>query len=339
MPKAAGGPANGRQGPVLEVDPEALREATELSERSTKPAVVHNVLVGTAGWTDPTLVKGGLFYPSGATKSESRLRYYAEHFGLVEVDATYYTLLPAAVAAKWAEHTPPAFSFDVKSFPVLTGHPIDIGRLSRDLRERFTSAGLSGRTKPSRLPPELGVLLEQRFRAMLEPLLSSGKLGSVLLQYPPWFVASRGNARLIEETAERWSTVPLSVEFRHSSWLVEERRSRVLELLTRRRLSLVCVDEPDAVAGSLSAVTAVTSPKLAVIRMHGRNHENWRRGATVQERFNYLYSTRELESLVGRAVKLAGEAERVHVVFNNCVRNYAVLNAKGFAVLLGEVMG
>jgi uncharacterized protein YecE (DUF72 family) len=339
MPKAAGGLVGGQRRPVPEAEPEAVREATELSERAAKPAVVHNILVGTAGWTDPTLVRGGLFYPSGATKSESRLRYYAEHFALVEVDATYYTLLPASVAAKWAEHTPSAFSFDVKSFPVLTGHPIDIGRLSRDLRERFASAGYSARAKPSSLPPELGALLEQHFRAMLEPLLGSGKLGSVLLQYPPWFVASRGNARLIEETAERWSTVPLSVEFRHPSWLTEQRRARVLELLTRRGLSFVCVDEPDAVAGSLSAVTAVTSPRLAVMRMHGRNHENWRRGATVQERFNYLYSTRELQSLVGRAVKLAGEAERVHVVFNNCVRNYAVLNAKGFAALLGEAMG
>jgi len=131
----------------------------------------------------------------------------------------------------------------------------------------------------------------------------------------------------------------LSVEFRHPSWFAEERRARVLELLARHRLSLVCVDEPDATAGSLSAVTAVTHPRLAVIRMHGRNRANWRRAATVQERFNYLYSTRELEGLVGRAVKLAGEADRVHVVFNNCVRNYAVLNAKGFAALLGEAMG
>jgi uncharacterized protein YecE (DUF72 family) len=339
MPKAAGGPAGAEQRLVPEADPEALREATALSERSAKPAVVRNVLVGTAGWTDPTLIQGGLFYPSGATKSESRLRYYAEHFGLVEVDATYYTLLPAAVAEKWAKLTPPRFSFDVKSFPVLTGHPIDVGRLARDLRERFAEAGLSGRVRPSSLPPELGALLEQRFRAMLEPLLGSGKLGSVLLQYPPWFVASRGNARLIEATAERWCAVPLSVEFRHPSWLAEERRARVLELLRRHRLSLVCVDEPDDAEGSLSSVTAVTSPELAAIRMHGRNRANWRRGATVQERFNYLYGTRELESLVGRAVKLAGEAERVHVVFNNCVRNYAVLNAKGFAALLGEAMG
>jgi uncharacterized protein YecE (DUF72 family) len=324
---------------VPEADPDALREATELSERSIKPAVVRNVLVGTAGWTDPTLIQGGLFYPRGTSSSESRLRYYAGHFGLVEVDATYYTLLPAAVAAKWAENTPSTFSFDVKSFPVLTGHPIDIGRLSGDLRESFARAGLSGRAKPSSLPPELADVLEQRFRAMLEPLLASGKLGSVLLQYPPWFVATRGNARLIEQTAERWSSIPLSVEFRHPSWLAEERRARVLDLLGRHRLTLVCVDEPEPVGGRLSAVTAVTSPTLAVIRMHGRNRTHWRQGATVQERFNYLYGTAELEGLVDRAVTLADQAERVHVVFNNCVRNYAVLNAKGFAALLGEAIG
>lgn len=322
-----------------EAEPALVREATELSERSAKPAVVQNLLVGTAGWTDPSLIQGGRFYPSGAKSSRSRLGYYAEHFGLVEVDATYYTLLPAEVASQWAQHTPETFCFDIKAFPVLTGHPLDVGRLPGDLRERLGEAGFSGRASASNLPPQLVTLLEDRFRTMLEPLLCSGKLGSVLLQYPPWFVANRGNARRIEETAERWSTVPLSVEFRHPSWLAEERRARVLGLLARHRLSYVCVDEPEIAGRSVPPLAAVTHPKLAVIRMHGRNRAGWKPGTTVHERFNYLYSTRELEGWVGRAVELASEAERVHVVFNNCVRDYAVLNAKGFATLLGEAMG
>ncbi|UWZ33649.1 DUF72 domain-containing protein [Dactylosporangium roseum] len=45
--------------------------------------------VGTASWTDPTLLESG-WYPADAGTAEQRLAYYASQFGLVEVDATYY---------------------------------------------------------------------------------------------------------------------------------------------------------------------------------------------------------------------------------------------------------
>src|SRR5215469_11316232 len=51
-----------------------------------------DVRVGTASWTDPTMVARGLFYPDGASSAEERLRYYATQFAVVEVDATYYAL-------------------------------------------------------------------------------------------------------------------------------------------------------------------------------------------------------------------------------------------------------
>src|SRR4030095_8234318 len=45
------------------------------------------VRVGTASWTDPTLLKSG-WYPKGANDAESRLRFYATPLPIVEVDAT-----------------------------------------------------------------------------------------------------------------------------------------------------------------------------------------------------------------------------------------------------------
>ena len=47
-------------------------------------------MVGTASWTDKTLLESG-WYPPEATTPEERLRFYAEQFPLVEVDSTYYT--------------------------------------------------------------------------------------------------------------------------------------------------------------------------------------------------------------------------------------------------------
>lgn len=48
------------------------------------------VQVGTASWTDKTLIECGRFYPKGCTSAEDRLRYYASQFPMVEVDSSYY---------------------------------------------------------------------------------------------------------------------------------------------------------------------------------------------------------------------------------------------------------
>ena len=50
------------------------------------------ILVGTASWTDKTLVDSGKFYPAEAKSPEARLRYYAQQFPMVEVDASYYAI-------------------------------------------------------------------------------------------------------------------------------------------------------------------------------------------------------------------------------------------------------
>jgi len=48
--------------------------------------------IGTASWTDPSLVNSDLFYPASIRSAEERLRFYAERFNTVEVDSTYYAL-------------------------------------------------------------------------------------------------------------------------------------------------------------------------------------------------------------------------------------------------------
>ena len=50
------------------------------------------IRVGTAGWTDRTLTARGVFYPSGMSTPEARLRYYASRFSMVEADAGFYAI-------------------------------------------------------------------------------------------------------------------------------------------------------------------------------------------------------------------------------------------------------
>jgi uncharacterized protein YecE (DUF72 family) len=316
-------------------DQASLEAATELASKAPEPAVCDNVLFGTAGWTDPTLVKSGLFYPRGTKTAKDRLAHYGKHFSLVEVDATYYTILPPEMAERWIETTPDRFVFDVKAHPVLTGHPVDTTRLPGDLRLALAESGHEGRrVYPDKIPGELRAEMERRFRAFLDVLLAKDRLGALLLQFPPWFQSTKGNAREIEGVAQRLAGIPLSVEFRHPSWVEAGRRDRVFDMLRALRASYVIVDEPDVATGGVPAVLAVTNPDLAIVRFHGHNVAGWRKGTTVQQRFDYLYSPEELKAWVSPVRKLAGEAKKVHAVFNNCVRNYAVLDAKGLSVLL-----
>ena len=61
------------------------------------------ILVGTASWTDQSLIKTGRFYPKGYTSAEERLRYYARQFPMVEVDSSYYAMPSARNSELWAE--------------------------------------------------------------------------------------------------------------------------------------------------------------------------------------------------------------------------------------------
>src|SRR6266480_6618738 len=96
------------------------------------------ILVGTSSWTDPTLVKEGGFYPLSAKSAEARLRFYASQFPLVEVDSTYYYPPSERNSELWIERTPPAFTFNVKAYSLLTNHPTRPDSLYADIRKQVS---------------------------------------------------------------------------------------------------------------------------------------------------------------------------------------------------------
>src|SRR3972149_5808457 len=102
------------------------------------------ILVGTCSWADKTLVDSG-WYPATAKTPEDRLRFYAEQFPIVEVDATYYGLPSERNAALWVERTPDDFLFDVKAYALFTHHPAALRSLPKDLRASLPSALLAKR--------------------------------------------------------------------------------------------------------------------------------------------------------------------------------------------------
>src|SRR5947209_2187240 len=300
-----------------------------------------DVLVGITGWTEPTLVKVGTFYPKKTMSAEERLRFYAEQFPIVEVDSTYYAPPSERNAALWIDRTPKHFVFNVQAYSLLTNHPTKADGLYKDLREGLP-AELAEKKNLYRenLPGEIVDEVWQRFHDALMPLHSAGKLGAVLFQFPQWFVISRRNKEYIRECAERLKDFRIAVEFRHRTWLEDRNRDETLSFLEQHDLPFVCVDMPQGFDSSLPPIAAATAEDLAMVRFHGRDPIAWKtKSETASERFRYDYPKEELQEWVPKIDSLAKQTRETHVLMNNCYRDFAVRNARELGDLLDLDLG
>ncbi len=285
------------------------------------------ILVGTASWTDKTLLASG-WYPEDVQTAEERLVYYAAQFPLVEVDSTYYTPPNERNSQLWAQRTPAHFTFNVKAFSLLTQHPTRPGALYKDLRPE----GVKKSVYAKDLEPAVVDAVWERFLAALEPLHVAGKLGAILFQFPQWFPIGKRNKHYLLECKRRCDPVRICVEFRNRTWLSEENRAETLDFLTSYAVPYVCVDMPQGFTSSVPPVLAATAD-LAVLRFHGHNDDGWESG-DIYKRFGYLYSEAEMSEWAPKIRDLAANAETTHVLLNNCYRNYAQVNARQLADLL-----
>jgi uncharacterized protein YecE (DUF72 family) len=295
-----------------------------------------DVRVGTAGWTDKTLTASGVFYPSQVKKPEDRLRYYASRFSLVEADMGFYAIPDRSLTERWVERTPPDFVFNVKAHALMTGHATDVSRLPKMIRDEIPPEVVKGsRVYAKDLPLEVRDQVWRLFRDAMEPLHQSGKLGAILLQFAPWIHPNRSTPQMLDRARDQLGDLPVAVEFRHPTWLEPRLRERLWAQLRDHDMTYVVADTPPGTETSLPIVPAITTPDLAIVRLHGRRSEMWgAREATVLEKYRYLYDPGELEDWLSLILELAEEAERVHVVFNNCYANYGTTNALEMGDLL-----
>jgi uncharacterized protein YecE (DUF72 family) len=270
------------------------------------------IRVGVCSWADETLTK--VWYPKGVKSGEDRLRYYAERFDVVEANSTYYRLPDPHMVENWAERTPPGFTMHVKAFGVMTRHPVKVDQLPTDLRDVPTDA--RGRVeRPSR---EYRAEVFKRFNEALEPLRSTGKLGGILMQFPPYVVYRPQALEYLEWSQEQLGGDEMLVEFRHASWLDEENRADTLRFLEEHGMTYVTVDAPTTGGKNILPTVVAATTDTAYVRFHGRNAETWnKRTGSAAERFDYLYSEEELHDWVPRLQELVGETQTVYAMFNN----------------------
>jgi len=297
--------------------------------------------VGICSWADPALIESGGFYPKKSMSAEARLRFYARHFDVVEVNASYYAIPDVLTVRNWAARTPPGFVFHVKAWSLMTGHhprpqalPADVQALM-PARPRHTARGevLAADFSAEALDASFRL-----FRAALGPLETAGKLGYVLFQFAPWVHYEPRRLDYLASLPARLPGWTLAVEFRHRSWFPDH-ADETLGALRAAGLVHVITDAP-AVAGAMPHVTAVTA-RTAVLRLHGRNAEGFLRQLrgeepAVREKYDYLYSEGELRALLPEIDAVSGETDDVFISFNNNNRDYPVKNALMMRRLLGQ---
>jgi uncharacterized protein YecE (DUF72 family) len=298
-----------------------------------------HVHVGTCSWTEKTMVD--LWYPKGVTTPEQRLRYYASRFGTVEVDSSYYAMPRREYAEGWVRRSPDGFTFHMKAYGLMTGHEVDERSLAPELRDmpHESEAGRVRRADPAMVDASFDLFLDA-----IEPLRAAGKLGGILMQFPPYFTATtadneRRGLDYLEYVAGKLEGYRTLVEFRHPSWVSDRRVKSTMGFLRDRGLCFVSVDSPQFPNHSTMPPIAAATGDWAYLRFHGRNADTWfSRSTSSADRFDYSYSTSELEEWVPTIKQLAQGADETFVMFNNNKYDYAQRNAAEIQTILGDLV-
>lgn len=188
------------------------------------------------------------------------------------------------------------------------------------------------------IPEDIRDELSRRYFEAIEPLAAASKLGAVHFQFAPWVTSGPDGRAHVQHCAEMLGgRFVMAVEFRNRSWFDDAHARVTLEFAREHQLVNVVVDEPQGTANSIPSVWEATNPTLALVRLHGRNHETWNiKGATAaSDRFNYDYSDDELSGLSERIREIASKVAQTHVIFNNNYEDQGQRNARTLMGLLG----
>jgi uncharacterized protein YecE (DUF72 family) len=303
-----------------------------VAEKSSAQSKRGKLLVGTASWSDPGFVQH--WYPKGMRPGE-RLGWYAQHFEMVEVNSTFYSVPDLRMAERWCAATPDEFTFDVKLHQLFSFHSTQAKLLPPELQQApIDEKGNVGRTR------DLVEAMLNLFLRSMSILRSAKKLGALLLQLSPAFSPRMHKLDELDDLIERLRDYRLAIEFRNRNWVTGDHLRSTIDFLCQRNVAFVNVDAPAAEHFTVipSSLNEITYPAFAYLRLHGRNARAYLTGKTVAARFNYNYRDDEIDEVAERSRQLAREADEVHVVFNNNALDYAPRAAMRLRKALGQLI-
>ena len=304
-----------------------------MAKKSSGKIETAKILVGTASWSDPGFVDR--WYPKKMPAGQ-RLQWYAQHFDLVEVNSTFYSVPEPRMVERWCAATPDDFTFDIKLHQLFSFHSTPAKLLPPEL-QRSADTDAKGRVKST---PHLQEELLRIFLRATSIFRDAGKLGVFLLQLSPAFSPRKHKLVEIDPLIEMLSDYELAIELRNRNWVAGEQLQSTIEFLQKHHTIFVNVDAPesDHFMVMRSDVDEVTNSKVAYLRLHGRNAKGYISGKTVAARFDYDYNENEIAEVAQRSKELAREAKELHVIFNNNNLDYAPRAALRLRKALGQIV-
>lgn len=257
------------------------------------------IRIGPAGWSYKDWE--GVVYPPHGSKFDP-LGYLSAFFDTIEINSPFYRIPPPTHAKSW------------------------VRRVAANRDFRFTTKVFKGFTHED---APLSTEDVKAFRNYLDPMMSAGKLGALLLQFPWSFKNAPESRERLAALFEAFADYPKALEVRHSTFQEPEFHA----FLEEHDVSWVNVDQP-LFHDSVKPADTVTGP-VAYARFHGRNYEKWFAHSESWERYNYLYSETELEPWVERIRTMAKQKD-TYVITNNHFRGQAILNAGDLKEALGQ---
>lgn len=289
--------------------------------------------IGTSGWSYPggRGTWNGVFYPAVAARPSGfdELEFYARWFDVVEVNSTFYGPPRAKTTQAWADRTPAGFEFAVKLFQKFT-HPAMFLEAMAASAPGASEAALSTAGDVRQADVD-------EFKAGVEPLALAGKLGPLLVQFPPSFTANAESVDYLGWLLRTFSDYPLAIELRHKTW--SDAGPETAALLAAYGAAWTLIDEPKfrlSIRQNWAAPVEAAPARLAYARFHGRNAAEWWKHAAAEDRYNYLYSAQELAPLGEAVVSLAAQVKKVYLFFNNHFSAQGVANAVQLRRQLGH---
>jgi uncharacterized protein YecE (DUF72 family) len=297
------------------------------------PMSAGKILVGTASWSDPGFVE--FWYPKKMRPAD-RLSWYAQHFTMVEVNSTFYSVPDPLLVRRWCDVTPQNFVFNVKLHQLLSHHSTPAKLLPPALQKKLA---LEKNTKVALTTETMDAVL-RAFAPSLEVLRRAGKLGVLLLQLSPAFSPRKHELSELENVLQLTREFRVAVELRNRNWVEGEQLKKTLDFIGERNAIFVNVDAPRAEHFTImpSELDAITNSEVAYLRLHGRDSHAYLTGKTVAARFNYDYSDAEIDEIAARSERLARDAREVHVIFNNNARDFAPHAALRLRRALGQLV-
>ena len=247
----------------------------------------------------------GRFYPQGLKASE-QLPYFARVFQAVELNYSYYSF-PGEKGINGHLRNGPGMKFALKGHSSFT-HQRQYGRKELDI---YSSA--------------------------LQQLQENDALICLLLQFPYSFHFNTRNMGYLEKLIRDFENFPMAIEFRHANW----KNTYAFNFMADSGKSLVITDAPEV--NNLFRGGWDASGPFGYVRLHGRNKEKWWEHDEGWQRYNYLYSPKEIDGMAKAVDKLQEPASAdekvkrdVYVFFNNHWQAQGAINAIQLSQKLGQ---